>query len=331
MQTPAIDDIVFPPNEVAIAGTAYLDYRRNNKDAAIPLYIKSLDAKGKTDAKAERFLPALPGELISIMANPGNGKTGFMMRWARTRAQAIADDDTRAVVYATWEQSVEELHAFNAACETKVNISDMACGEITEAEWEKVKEYELRRASLPLWFIGHSMERRKKRPQMTMTALARALDKIENWGKDKDFKIDMLFVDYLQRIKFDDKPESQTIGFSNILDRLKDCGLAFGCPVVVGVQARREVMTRSDPVPCIDDGQWTSNVEQSSDKVISLMRPSRYREEGEQMLGVTVQGHCQMYFTLLKQKLGRDNWARWVYFDPAYNVLNDMELRSVNL
>jgi replicative DNA helicase len=273
----------------------------------------------------------LPGELISIIANPGNGKTGFMMRWARTRAQAIANDTTRAVVYATWEQSIEELHAFNAACETGVNISDMARGHIDDASWAKIKTYETSRINLPLWFIGHSMERRKKRPQMTMSALGRALDKIENWGKDKDFSIDLLFVDYLQRVKFDDKPESQTIGFSSILDRLKDCALAFGCPVVVGVQARRDVMERKEPLPGIDDGQWTSNVEQSSDKVLSLLRPSRYRHDGETMFGVTIKGHCQMLVSVLKQKLGKDNWSKWVYFDPAYNLLNELELREINL
>lgn len=319
---PAIDDIVFPPNEVAIAGTQYLEYRRTHQDAGIPVGLASID---------NDLLPALPGELISIIANPGNGKTGWMMRWARTRAQVIGDDTTRAVVYATWEQSVEELHAFNAACETGVNIADMARGKIDEPGWNKIKAYETSRINLSLWFIGHSMERRKKRPQLTMNALAKSLDKIENWGKDKDFKIDMLFVDYLQRIKFDDKPESQTIGFSNILDRLKDCALALGCPVVVGVQARREVMERKEPIPGIDDGQWTSNVEQTSDKVISLMRPIRYRHENETMLGVTVQGHCQMLVSILKQKLGKDNWSKWVYFDPAYNQLNEIELRHIDL
>jgi replicative DNA helicase len=321
-QLPAIDDIVFTPNEVAIAGTQYLDYRRNHQGVGIPVGLKSLD---------EDLLPALPGELISIIANPGNGKTGFMMRWARTRAQNVCEDNTRAVVYATWEQSIEELHAFNAACETGVNISDMARGRIDDAGWGKIKAYETNRINLPLWLIGHSMERRKKRPQLTMTALARSLDKIENWGKVKDFQIDILFIDYLQRIKFDDKPESQTIGYSNILDRLKDCALALGCPVIVGVQARREVMERKDPVPGIDDGQWTSNVEQSSDKVISLLRPSRYRHDGETMLGVNIQGNCQMLVSVLKQKLGKDNWSKWVYFDPAYNRLDELELRHIDL
>lgn len=319
---PAINDIVFPPNEVAIAGTKYLDYRRNNKGAGIPIGLKSLD---------QDFLPALPGELISIIANPGNGKTGFMMRWARERARSIANDTTRAVVYATWEQSIEELHAFNAACETGVDIANMARGEISESDWKKIKAYETSRIDLPLWFIGHSMERRKKRPQMTMTALANSLTQIENWGKDRDFQIDILFVDYLQRIKFDERPESQTIGFSNILDRLKDAGLAFGCPVVCGVQAKRDVMDRPEPIPGIDDGQWTSNVEQSSDKVITLLRPSRYKEDGETILGVTVKGHCQMLVSVVKQKLAKDNWAKWVYFDPAYNRLDELEMRHVDL
>ena len=236
----------------------------------------------------------------------------------------------RIVIYLTYEQHIEDLHAFHVAAEEKINVRTMARGEITEEDWERIKIAGARRSTLPLWFIGHSMERRKKRPVITITAMANALTTVEQWSDEK-YTIDMVFVDYLQRIPFDGKVESKTIGVSDNLDRLKDGALAFGCPFVVGVQARREVDSLNMPVPGMDDGQWTSNIEQSSDKIFSVVRPRKYRKEGESFGKTLVQGHSQMLVSLLKQKLGEDNKAYWVYFDPAYNQLDELEMKHYDI
>jgi len=319
-------DIIYTPQQIVTIGTSYLDERRKNKGAGIPLGLASID---------KDFLPALPGELITVIGRPGNGKTGFMMRWARWRAEQLhlQGIEDRVVVYATWEQSIEELYAFNVAADARLSVSDMARGDITDEEWEEAMEAGAQRIRLPLWFIGHSLARRKRRPRLTMDTLAMALQEIERWNEDKT-QIDMVFVDYLQRIKFDGKPESKTIGTSEVLDRLKDGALANGCPFVVGVQAIRDVDQQKPPVPNMDDGQWTSNIEQTSDKIFSLVRPRRYKKEGEQFgkaNKITVEGYCQMLVCLLKQKLGVDNKAYWVYFDPAYNKLDELEMRNVEL
>jgi len=315
-------DLIYTPNEIVTIGGEYLHDKRTNKDEVIPVGIKSLD---------KDFLPLSRGELVSIIARPGNGKTGFMMRWARDRAQWLEERNiqNRVVVYATWEQSIEELYAFNIAADSRLSITNMAKGEITDGEWETILNSGAKRITMPLWFIGHSLKRRKKRPNLTVTALANALLEIEQWNDDKT-NVDILFIDYLQRVKFDGKVESKTIGTSDVLDRLKDCALAMGCPVVVGVQAVREVDKRDVQIPTLDDGQWTSNIEQTSDRVISLVRPQKYRQESETFGETVVRGECQMLVSVLKQKLAKDNWAKWVYFDPAYNKLDELEERYVN-
>lgn len=319
-----MNDIVYTPNDIARLGTQYIEYRRTHKDAAIPIGVPSID---------DKFLPLVPGELCTVIGRPGNGKTGLMMSWARTRSQWLKAQglNDRVVVYATWEQSIEELYAFNIAADARTSITEMARGAITDAEWEAIMRAGTKRLGIPLWFVGHSMERRKKRPNLTMTALAEAMLDIEDWPGDKKFIIDMVFVDYLQRIKFEGRVESKTIGVSDNLDRCKDGALATGCPWVVGVQAVRDVDKRDDPTPQMDDGQWTSNIEQASDAILSVMRPRKYFEEGEQFRGVTVKGHTLMLISVLKRKLGPDNWAKFVSFDPAYNKLDDLEEKITEL
>ena len=323
-------DIVYSPQQIFDIGTRYLDYRRQNKGAGIPLYLKSLD---EPDKDGNVLLPLLGGELVAVIGRPGNGKTGFMMRWARERAKRLkaAGITNRVVIYASWEQSIEELHAFNVAAEARENHSTidatkMARGVITDQEWDDIVKAGATRVELPLWFIGHSLERRKKRPRITITALGQALDAVEKWN-DETMEIDMIFIDYLQRMPFEGRVESKTIGVSDNLDRLKDGALAFGCPMVVGVQATREVDNRDLPIPQMNDGQWTSNVEQASDCIISVVRPRKYKNELERFGSITVKGHCQMLISVIKRKLGPDNFAKWVYFAPEYNKLDELEQR----
>jgi hypothetical protein len=97
--------------------------------------------------------------------------------------------------------------------------------------------------------------------------------------------------------------------------------------MVVGVQAKREVDKYDPPIPGMDDGQWTSGIEQQSDGMISVVRPSHYKAQSESFDEVIVRGHRQMVVTVLKRKLGPENFNDWVEFAPEYNRLDEAELK----
>lgn len=315
--------ILFTPEQVGAYGTAYLKQRREDKTLGIPLGLDSLDNE---NLYGDCFLPLMPGELMSIIARPGNGKTSFMVRWARWRAGELrkAKVEDRAIVYVTLEQSVEELNAFNVAADQQVSITRMAKGQITDAEWTKCLDAGLNRRFYPLWNIGYSSMTEQKQIRVDVEAITGALELIR---ADHKKKIDLVFVDYLQRIPYDRRAESKTVGVSDSLDYLKTMALRLHCPVVVGVQARREVDLADPQIPGEDDGQWTSNIEQTSDKIFSLVRPRKYKKEGEMFGSKEVHGNDQMVISVLKQKLGPANFARWVKFDPVYNKLDELEVK----
>lgn len=316
-------DIIYTPSDIVTLGLNYLDERKRNKFHGLPLGIKKIDAD---------FIPALPGELTTIIGRPGNGKTGFMMRWARWRADKIraAGELNRVVVYVTLEQSIEELQAFDLAADTGINVEVMARGTMTDAQREQISVVANQRYKKPLYLIGHSLERRKRRPVLNIDTIALALAQIETMH-DEQMAIDAVFVDYLQRIPIPPGSESKTIGLDDILNRLKDGCLAFGCPFVVGVQAKREVDAYKVQVPEMSDGQWTSAIEQVSDKSFSVTRPRKYRNEGEEFDGFIVQGDNQMVVKLLKQKMGKANIEYNVMFDPRYNRLDDAEITHIDM
>lgn len=322
---------VFSPVEIGTLGSLYLEERREQVRTGLtmPLYVDSLD---------DKFLPLLAGELVSIVGRPGCGKSALMMRWARSRAKHLnilsasgaENAFRRVVVYATYEQSIEELHSFHIAAETGVSITSMARGTTPENKLPDVEAASAKRAQLPLWFIGHSVKRRVKRPCLDLEALVQSLYEIEEWN-ETGFVIDSIFVDYLQRMPMRRGAESKVIATSENLDGLKDLALEMAIPVIVGVQARREVDSQNPPIPSLDDGQWTSNVEQASDKVLSVTRPAHYKHIGETFAGTIVDTNKQMIISVLKQKLGEDNFLKWVLFDVQYNKLDETETKHFDL
>lgn len=314
-------DALFTPPQAATAAMAALEFRRAHKADGIYLGIPELDG---------RLTPILSDNLVSIIANPGNGKTRLMLWWAKQQAEklAAAGAGNKSVVYITYEQSVEDLKLILAATECGVSIEAMVRGTLSETDWNKVKASLTRSVGLPLSIIGHSQERRSRRPRLTMS----------NVESDLRYQIDvlhmephMVFIDFLQRIPGEKYSGDRRMEVSENMDRCKDAALTYGAPWVVGVQARRDVLARDMPVPTLADGQETANIEQASDVVLSLVRPCKHRQQGEAFGSVTVQGYKQMLVSLLKQKLGRDNISAWVDFDMDTNRVTPTVTKHVDL
>jgi replicative DNA helicase len=320
--------LVFTPLEASNATDAYVEGLRTNTHEGMPLYIKSLDYSSK-DHKG--FLPVKRGELITVLGRPGCGKTGFMLRWARMRAADLMNRNVTnsVVVYVTMEQLIEELRLFQVAAEEKISASDMADARLAGEQWDAVGKRVKQLQTVPLWFIGKSMRRRKDKLQITEQTLRDALASIEAWqGDDITTEIDSVFVDYLQRFRSTGSEWVQFYG--DLVNGLKDMAGDFASHFIVGVQARRDVDDRAVQIPQPDDGQWTSAIEQQSDGMLAVTRPARYVEIGGMFDDVPVPDHNQMIVSVLKRKLGPDNFKKWVTFRPEYNALDEAELRLFN-
>jgi len=321
--------LVFTPLEASNASEDYIAWRKSNIGAGMPLYIPRMEFDSE---KNKGFMPVNPGELISVIARPGHLKTGFMLRWARERAkdlmkQADAGNETAkksVVVYVTMEQKVEELRMFQVAAENKISMSEVASGAIKD--WQPVTNGLRKLYTSPLWFIGRSMSRRKQRAQMDEQSVYAALDEIEKWQDSEQVQvIDSVFIDYLQKFR----PTGDFVQYyGNLMNTLATWSGDFMTRMVVGVQAKREVDQRKTQIPMMDDGQWSSTIEQFSDGVLSLVRPCLYG--AKEFDGVAINGTQQLLVSCLKRKLGPANFNSWLYADPKYNHFADAEITSYN-
>lgn len=318
--------LVFTPIEASNATEEYVNEIQSGDGDGMPLYIPSMEYSAK-DKKG--FLPVKRGELIAVLGRPGNCKTGFMFRWARERAKYLQSIGSKEVVlYWTMEQMVEELRLFHVAAEDGISASDMASGQVED--WGAVKKSLRGMHTTPLWLAGKSRKRRREKVKLNEQSFYDTLQSVEKWQGDNLIQgVDSVFCDYLQRYRAGNQDWTQFYG--DMVNAHKEIAGDFSTRVILGVQARREVDKYPIPIPQMDDGQWTSGIEQQADGMITLTRPSHYRAQNAEFDGVIVKGHAQLVVSVVKRKLGPENFKQWVSFSPEYNRLDELEMKSYNM
>jgi replicative DNA helicase len=276
------------------------------------------------------MLPMKRGDVVVIEAYTGNGKSLIQSAIANHAVKQIQNED-EIVIYISWEQSVEEQTLLDISRMSRISSDKLYRGDLTEIEWIEMMQSAVKRASQPLWLIGHSDVAEKRRPRLSMTDVAIALDYIVDKQKKKPI---LIVLDYLQRINRSDcKTPDPRLAFMDIVDRIKDMALAFTCPALVGCQAKRETQTHEWKMPSIDDGQETSNIEQTSDKFISLWMPktSEPLDSKLELKGLHVKVPVTenlMLMQMLKNKYGRAPMMFPLYVQPEIGKIYKMDIQT---
>jgi len=315
-------DIIYTPPEIGNLVLDTINERRKNPGAGIRFGVADVDKK---------LLPLRPGELITIVGRPSNYKSGLMGYWSRRIADQLVNEDNskEVVVFVTWEMAIEEMALYDLAAVTKLNAAEIAQGRIDDDAWESLQKAAMKRSARPLWLVGHSMARRKRRPRLSLTNIAEALMWLED---NMDIRPRAIFLDYLQVIDSDEGETRRMQVWENVY-RCKDMALAMGCPVIVGVQASRSVDERKWKLPSMRDGQETSNIEQASDKMLSVWMPKTSEQENTALQ--YTYNHKDVLVTenllvlgLLKQKLGPAGMWWPLYVDPTRNEIGAMQVEE---
>jgi replicative DNA helicase len=316
-----VKQITFSPQTASRLSLEMVEAIRNNTGAGIKTGLPDLD---------KIYVPDRPGELITILGRPSNYKSGFMNWLSKQALKSIPQGSDEIVIRATWEQSVEEDTLSWLAGDTGISITQIARGAVGDAEFTQLQKSAVKRAATPMYIIGHSKmqnsERRMARPRMTMHDLTNGIEYICNDMTASRWKPKAIFLDYLQRIRpAAEDGHDRRIQMMNIVDQAKDLAISFSCPVYLGVQATREVDKKETKIPDMDDGQETSNIEQSSDKSFGLWYPIKTEKENE-LVGEERVTKNLLVLRLLKQKLGEAPATFALYVDPERNIIGGREM-----
>lgn len=275
------------------------------------------------------IIPLHPGEVMPVLARPGHGKSSFMAYLAKRTAKKIVErgeDASKCVLYFSWEQPVEEIEAFFQSGDS-YSSTDLAWGRV---DLEAVKRQAIKRPSLPVWLGGRSIANAaKKQPEMTIDQIYEGIREMKySHGYDPI----LICFDYLQIIPVQGvRDRAQEV--AEACYQAKQFAMSVGVPIVVGVQAKRDVDNRSDPMPTLADAQWSSALEQVADKQISLFRPIKMMDKGEKFnIGdkeYTVDEYL-LVVKLLKQRFdsGAGKWP--LHFKPQTLEVKDYHTHPLN-
>src|SRR6201994_3292186 len=218
-------------------------------------------------------------DLIVLAGRPGMGKTALATNIAYNVARAhhaeVQPDGSMKSVnggvvgFSSREMSAEQLATRILAEQTGIASSMIRRGGITEADFEKIRNYSIELQSLPLYVDetgGLSISQ--------LTARARRLKRQKG--------LDLIVVDYIQLLQGSGKrSDSRVQEVTEITTSLKALAKELNIPVIALSQLSRQVESRDDKRPQLSDLRESGSIEQDADVVMFVYREEYYLQNKE--------------------------------------------------
>lgn len=266
---------VYTPAEVLKYGDAAIKSIKERSRRAIGLGIPLID---------DYFAPALPGELVAIIAQTSNYKSGFMHAIERAAAEQIdRENRPEILIHVSVEESVEQQAFYLLARESGEDAGKLAQGIVQD--WKKLEQAKIKVGAIDIYRIGESLARAEDFPHLSVSNMIRSIQAIANGDiTGKPMKVGGLFFDYLQAFPIDEdlaklgQLETQRrLQVKADIFRLRQAAAYYDCPVFVAVQAKQTLtgcrQGDSIQMPGIYDGEETSSIAQRADRIIQLAMP----------------------------------------------------------
>ncbi len=277
--------------------------------------------------------PLRPGNTMAVVSRPGHGKSSFMAYLVMREARAIMKRGAsreECIYFVGWDQPAEETDAFFQA-NGNYTSSDLAWG---RADIDLIRKNAVKRVHLPIYHIAYSQRHAgiKRPPAPKMSDV---YDLIHYNTYERNLKPMLIVLDYIQKIPVKagmrriDAVTEATFQATELASRV-------GCPLLIGVQANRDVDDKNMPVPSLASAQWASAIEQEADKQIGLWRPRKTHNDIDHPT-ISVGGRDYVnddnlfVIKLLKQRFeqGYGVWA--VRFEPQTLRLHDYVVEELHL
>src|SRR6188474_3603800 len=215
-------------------------------------------------------------DLIIVAGRPGMGKTALATNIAYNiakahRAEVQVDGTMKSVNggivgFFSCEMSAEQLATRILAEQTSIASSMIRRGGISEADFEKIRDYSIELQSLPLYVDetgGLSISQ--------LTARARRLKRQKG--------LDMIVIDYIQLLQGSGKKSDNRVQeVTEITTGLKALAKELNVPILALSQLSRAVENREDKRPQLADLRESGSIEQDADVVMFIFREQYYHE-----------------------------------------------------
>jgi replicative DNA helicase len=266
-------------------------FQRDGKLSGIATGLRDLDVK---------MGGLQPSDLIIVAGRPGMGKTALGTNIAYNvakahRAELQADGTMKSVNggvvgFFSCEMSAEQLATRILSEQTSIASSTIRRGGISEADFEKIRDYSIELQSLPLYVDetgGLSISQ--------LTARARRLKRQKG--------LDLLVVDYIQLLQGSNKrTDNRVQEVTEITTALKALAKELNIPIIALSQLSRQVESRDDKRPQLSDLRESGSIEQDADVVMFVFREEYYLANKEPRPGTPEYEKWQLDMSLVHGK-----------------------------
>src|SRR5689334_11109739 len=258
---------------------------------AVDMAAKAFQRDGKLSGVATglRDLDAKMGglqhsDLIIVAGRPGMGKTSLATNIAYNVAKAYvgevqADGTTRAVNggvvgFFSCEMSAEQLATRIIAERTGIPSSSIRRGGISEADFEKIRDYSIELQSLPFYV-----------DETGGLSIAQLMARARRLKRQKG--LDLIVVDYIQLLSGSGKRgnDNRVQEVTEITTSLKALAKELNVPIIALSQLSRQVESRDDKRPQLSDLRESGSIEQDADVVMFVFREEYYLANKEPRAG----------------------------------------------
>ncbi len=241
-----------------------------------------------------------PSDLIVVAARPGVGKTAFALNLALNAARH--PERSVGVAVFSLEMSKEQLGLRMLCSEARVDLSKLRAGFCSGEDLQRVVHAASSISEAPI-----VVDDSGSLSILELRAKARRLK------RDKDFRLGLVVVDYLQLLRAHERKENREQEISFISRSLKALAKELNVPVLALAQLNRQVETRANRKPMLADLRESGAIEQDADVIMFLSRPHMHDPDAEPTLALV---------DVAKQRNGPTDEIRLSYI-AAYTRFQD--------
>lgn len=208
-----------------------------------------------------------PGQLVTVAARPGGGKSAVITDIARN----VAFKQHIPVLAISLEMSKIELGQRVTCAEAQVNINAWRGGWLTNADWTRIAAVQAATAGAPLMVTDVTTR--------SITDIAAMARQVKRQSPD----LGVIVLDYLQLVQPPAglKTENRQQEVSAVSRALKLLAQELQVPIVVAAQLNRGSAQRADERPKMSDLRESGAIEQDSDIVVLIHQSSDEASAGE--------------------------------------------------
>lgn len=274
---------IYTPSQTSTYGLNAVRVAEKTKETGVGITIPIAEIR-------DYVPPVLPGQVMAIIAQTSNYKSGMLHFIERCSAMSMAEASTRQhiLIHVSVEESVEEQAFLELARESGDDAGELARGVVQD--WNKLEAAAIRFGDVPIYRIGDSLARSEDMPMLYISNMIRAIDTLVD-GDILDWKpkVAGVFFDYLQAFPIDPEFRRETRDTQRRLQvrsdiyRLRQLAAKYRCPVFVAVQAKQHLDGAHPPImlPGQYDGEESASIAQRCDRIMTLWMPKSTHSIGQ--------------------------------------------------